>query len=46
MFYFRTDENILTHDGGGTLVLNDPKLCNDEEWARLASGDVPAKFVR
>lgn len=44
MFYYRTDENILTHDGGGTYVLRDPKLCSDEEWALILTGNIPAKF--
>lgn len=44
MFYFRTDENILTHDGGGWYVLQDPKLCNDEEWAAIVSGNIPLKY--
>lgn len=46
MFYFRTDENILTHDGGGFHVLQVPKLCNDEEWAAIASGNVPLKYKK
>jgi hypothetical protein len=46
MFYYRTDENILTHDGGGTHVLRDPKLCSDEEWAQILSGNIPNKFKR
>lgn len=44
--YYRTDENILTHDGGGTLVLKDPKLCSDEEWNMICSGNIPDKFKR
>lgn len=44
--YYRTDENILTHGGGGTLLLKDPKLCNDEEWAELTAGRIPDKFLR
>ncbi len=45
MFYYRTDENILTHEGGGTHVLTSvPKLCTDEEWAELCEGKIPNKF--
>jgi hypothetical protein len=46
MFYYRTDENILTHEGGGHLVLRDPKLCNDAEWADIRAGKPAAKFKR
>lgn len=46
MKYVLTDEGILTHEGGGTLVLDDPKLCSDAEWQELCSGRVPAKFIR
>lgn len=46
MFYFRTDENILTHDGGGTCVLRDPMLCSDAEWAEIVAGRIPAKYKR
>lgn len=46
MFYYRTDENILTHDGGGHSVLATPKLCNDAEWEQILSGDIPEKFKR
>lgn len=45
MCYCRTDENILTNTGGGRHILNTPKLCNDEEWAQIAAGNVPAKFA-
>jgi hypothetical protein len=45
MFYYRTSENILTHGGGGTHVLNsEPKLCSDEQWAELVAGRIPDKF--
>lgn len=46
MFYYRTDEGILTHEGGGTLVLNDPMLCSDDEWAKIMAGDIPQKYRR
>lgn len=45
MKYILTDEGILTHEGGGTLVLNDPKLCSEAEWYDLCVGNVPAKFI-
>jgi hypothetical protein len=44
MFYYRTSENILYHKGGGMRVLDDPRLCNDTEWAGLLAGLIPAKF--
>jgi hypothetical protein len=43
-FYFRTPENILTHCGGGWMVLNDPMLCNDEEWVQIINGWIPPKY--
>lgn len=46
MFYWRTDEGILTHSGGGHLVLNDPVLCSDEQWRDLEQGIVPLKWQR
>jgi hypothetical protein len=46
MFYYRTEENILARGGGGWLVLRDPKLCSDEEWAAIAAGNIPKKFIR
>lgn len=45
MFYFRTEENILTHDGGGSRVLKDPKLCSDEQWESIKNGIIPDKFL-
>ncbi len=44
MVYKRTAENILTHTGGGHLVLNDPMLCNDDEWAAILAGNIPLKY--
>jgi hypothetical protein len=44
MFYYRTRENILTHEGGGHCVLNDPMLCNDEEWEKILAGVIPLKY--
>lgn len=44
MHYYRTDENILTYEGGGTRVLNTPKLCSDEEWEKILANDIPMKF--
>ncbi len=46
MFYYRTDEGILTHDGGGLCVLRDPKLCSDAEWEAILAGDIAEKFKR
>ncbi len=46
MWYVRTEEGILTHEGGGHCILDDPRLCNDEEWAAICSGNIPEKFIR
>ncbi len=46
MFYYRTAESILTHAGGGHLVLNDPMLCNDAEWQAILDGNIPQKYKR
>ena len=45
MVYYRTDENIMTQDSGGTHVLREPVLCSDEEWAQIAAGNIPVKFL-
>lgn len=45
MFYYRTDEGILTYEGGGYRVLRTPKLCNDDEWQAILDGNIPAKFI-
>lgn len=45
-FYYRTDEGILTHKGGGHMILRDPVLCSDEQWTALEQGDVPRKWQR
>ena len=44
MTYYRTEENILTSNSGGSCVLNEPKLCNDEEWAAILAGNIPEKY--
>ena len=44
--YFRTEEKILTHDGGGHLLLKDVQTCSDEEWEAVKSGQIPEKFLR
>lgn len=46
MFYYRTEESILTHAGGGHMVLRDPVLCSDEQWADLERGIIPLKWQR
>lgn len=46
MFYYRTDENILTQTGGGHHVLKTPKLCSDEQWESICNGIIPDKFLR
>lgn len=45
MFYYRTNENILTFCGGGVLVLNTPMLCSDEEWKNILEGNIPRKYI-
>jgi hypothetical protein len=37
--YFRTEENVLTHEGGGYLLLKDCCLCTDEEWEGIKKGN-------
>jgi hypothetical protein len=44
MFYHRTDENILTNEGGGHCILKVPKLCSDKEWKEIEKGNIPDKF--
>ncbi len=46
MFYYRTDENILTAEGGGSWILKEPKLCSDEEWSSILEGNIPEKFLK
>lgn len=46
MYYTRTEENILTKEGGGYCVLRDPMLCSDKEWQALCVGDIPAKYIK
>lgn len=41
-----TDEDILTQEGGGYIILNTPRLCNAQEWEAICSGRPPAKFIR
>ena len=44
-FYYRTDENILTYEGGGHLVLKTPILCSDEQWESIRNGIILVKFL-
>lgn len=44
VLYYRDEDNILTHKGGGYILLKDPKLCSDEEWEAIKKGDIPEKF--
>lgn len=46
MFYYRTNENILTFCGGGVWVLNTPMLCSDEEWKNILEGNIPRKYIK
>jgi hypothetical protein len=46
MVYHRTDEGILTQNSGGHCVLNEPMLCNDEEWAAILRNEIPMKYRR
>jgi len=42
--FILTDEGILTHEGGGYIILNTPRLCSPQEWEAICSGRPPAKF--
>jgi len=44
MVYYRTEEGILTHSGGGSMILRDPMLCDDEEWADICAGNPAVKY--
>ena len=44
--FILTDEGILTHEGGGYIILDTPRLCNAQEWEAICSGRPPAKFIR
>ena len=44
--FILTDEGILTHEGGGYIILNTPRLCNVQEWEAICGGRPPAKFIR
>lgn len=44
MVYHRTEEDILTHGGGGSYILCDPMLCNDDEWQAIKAGNPAAKY--
>lgn len=46
MFYYRTDENILYHEGGGTYVLNDVTICSDAEWEQILDGMIPERLIK
>lgn len=43
--YWRTDEGILTHSGGGQVLLKAPVLMTDEAWEELKAGQVE-KFMK
>lgn len=44
--YYRTEDGILTHEGGGWCLLKEPALCSDIEWEALKAGTVPDKFKK
>lgn len=46
MCYILTDEGILTHEGGGQVILDTPRLCSPQEWEAICAGSPPAKFIR
>ena len=41
--YFRIC-NVLMHEGGGWILLNDKQPCSDEEWKAIKAGNIPEKF--
>lgn len=45
--YYRTN-SIVTHTGGGFLLLHDPFMCDDAEWELLKSGDTETinKYIK
>lgn len=45
MTYFRTEEGVLCHEGGGIYVLRDALLTTDAEWEAIKRGQIPEKFV-
>ena len=45
MDYYLTEENIIHNTGGGTLLLDTPRLCSDEQWEQILSGNIPATFL-
>jgi hypothetical protein len=38
--YYRNRHNVLMHEGGGNLILQEGEILNDEEWAALKAGNV------
>lgn len=44
--YYRTEDGILTHEGGGWCLLKEPALCSDIEWEAMKSGMIPDKFKK
>jgi hypothetical protein len=45
MGYRRTAEGILTDaHTGGSVVLDVPRLCSDEQWARIVASEIPETF--
>lgn len=42
--YYRNEYGVLSHTGGGWILLQDGIPCSDEEWEAIKSGDIPEKF--
>lgn len=46
VFYYRTKENILTYDGGGSIILeNEPFICSDETYQSLLNGNIEDRYL-
>lgn len=46
VFYYRTKENILTYDGGGSIILeNEPFICSDETYQNFLNGNIEDKYL-
>jgi hypothetical protein len=42
--YYRNEYDILSHTGGGWILLRDGIPCNNDEWANIKQGIIPDKF--
>lgn len=44
--YFLAEGNILTHTGGGYLLLTDPVHITQDEWEAIKAGNIPERLLR